>query len=132
MRVNNYLCHQEGKTLCKVTEICYEGKIVRIEDKYDINELDEMIDKKSSKPKVTKNKDKVRIFAQDQINKLELNGKVEKKDKKNIVKNLVKIFLTWIDKKVEKDAQQFEEVKGEMKKLLNRENFNNRLIKEMI
>ena len=82
-----------------MTEICYEDKVVRIEDKYTMNELDGKPDKNEIKVKFIKNKDKVRIFCQDQINKLELNGKVEKKDKKNIVKNLVKIFLAWVEKK---------------------------------
>ena len=82
-----------------MTEICYENKVVRIEDKFILNEIDGKLDQNEIKAKIVKNKDKVRIFCQDQINKLELNGKTEKKDKKNIVKNLVKIFLAWIEKK---------------------------------
>ena len=88
-------------------------------------------DQKEIKTKISTNKDKVRIFAGDQINKL--NGKVEKKDKKNIVKNLIKIFLAWLDKKnTDTTLKEFEDIKEEMKKLLSKENFNNRLIKEMI
>ena len=64
-------------------------------------------EKKESKAK----KDKVRIFCQDQINKLELNGKVEKRDKKNVAKNLVKLFLAWIEKKkIDKGPFSFKEV----------------------
>ena len=40
-----------------------------------------------------KNKDRVRIFCPDVVQKLESNGKVEKKDKKNIVKMLSKYSL---------------------------------------
>ena len=39
-----------------------------------------------------KNMEKVRIFAKD----VNVGGKKEKKDKKNIVKNIVKIFLSWL------------------------------------
>ena len=42
-----------------------------------------------------KNIEKVRIFAKD----ANPNGKKDKKDKKNIVKNIVKIFLSWLEKK---------------------------------
>ena len=58
-----------------------------------------------------KNKDRVRIFCPDVVQKLESNGKVEKKDKKNIVKNVVKIFVAWIEKKkIDKGLSEFEEV----------------------
>ena len=60
---------------------------------------------------MVKNRDKIRIFSQDQINKFEPNGKMEKKDRKNVVKNLVKIFLSWIEKKKKDDSsERFEEV----------------------
>jgi hypothetical protein len=39
-----------------------------------------------------KNIEKVRIFSKD----ARKNGKIEKKDKKNIVKNIVKIFISWL------------------------------------
>ena len=53
----------------------------------------------------------MRIFCPDAVQKLESNGKVEKKDKKNIVKNVVKIFVAWIEKKkIDKGLSEFEEV----------------------
>ena len=30
VKVNNYLCYQEGNNLYKVTEIIYEDKLIRI------------------------------------------------------------------------------------------------------
>ena len=60
--------------------------------------------------------------------------KHRKKDKKNIVKNIVKIFIAWIEKKkIEQDPElENERFSAEMKELLNKESFNNRLIKKMI
>ena len=37
VKVNNYLCYQDGEKLHKVTEIIYEDKIIRIEDCFDVN-----------------------------------------------------------------------------------------------
>ena len=54
------------------------------------------LDHPESEAKMGKNADKVRIFYKDSTKKLEKNKKGEKRDKKNIVKNLVKIFLAWI------------------------------------
>ena len=51
------------------------------------------------KPKTLKTNDKIRIFYQDHLNKIETNPQAERKDKKNIVKNIVKIFCSWIDRK---------------------------------
>ena len=46
---------------------------------------------------------------------------------------MVKLFLAWIDKKkADKGSHEFAEVEEEMKKLVSKENFNNRMIKEMI
>ena len=42
-----------------------------------------------------KKSEKVRIFSQDALR----NTKPQKKDKKNIVKNIVKIFMSWLEKK---------------------------------
>ena len=41
----------------------------------------------------------MRIFTKEMVAELEGNEKPEKKDKKNIVKNLVKIFICWLEKK---------------------------------
>lgn len=102
VKVNNYLCYQEGQNLYKITEIIYEDKLIRIEDKFEVN-VD--ADKINSTAVVTtiakkdknmsKNMEKIRIFSKD----AKKNGKVEKKDKKNIVKNIVKIFISWLEKK---------------------------------
>jgi hypothetical protein len=59
----------------------------------------DILENDQQKYKVPKNPDKVRIFYHDSLQKLERNGKSEKKDKKNIVKNIVKIFLSWLEKK---------------------------------
>ena len=67
IRVKNFLCYQEGNVLCKVTEIYFEGKVLRIQDKLEINEKTDL---NEFKAKAVKGKDKVRIFAQDQVNKL--------------------------------------------------------------
>ena len=37
MKVNNYLCCQEGKNLFKITEIIYQDKVIRIEDKLQVS-----------------------------------------------------------------------------------------------
>lgn len=34
VQVSNYLCYQHNGTLSKVTEITYEDKVIRIEDKF--------------------------------------------------------------------------------------------------
>lgn len=47
--------------------------------------------------KEIKRKEKVRIFSRDALR----NNKNEKKDKKNIVKNIVKLFMSWLGKKSE-------------------------------
>lgn len=73
--------------------------------------------------------EKVRIFSKD----LRKNGKAEKKDKKNIVKNIVKIFLSWLQKKdQEKKTEVWETALKELKNLLEVQNFNNRLIKNLV
>lgn len=36
VKVNNYLCYQEGNQLRKVTEIIYEDKLIKIEDIFDV------------------------------------------------------------------------------------------------
>lgn len=42
-----------------------------------------------------KTMEKIRIFSKD----AKKNGKIQKKDKKNIVKNIVKIYIAWLEKK---------------------------------
>lgn len=37
MKVNNYLCYQQGQNLYKITEIIYNDKIIRIEDKLQVS-----------------------------------------------------------------------------------------------
>lgn len=37
MKVNNYLCYQEGQNLYKITEIIYNDKVIRIEDKLQVS-----------------------------------------------------------------------------------------------
>ena len=93
------MCCQDGNILYKITEISYEDKTVRIEDRFEVSIEDRVELEIEGKQKGNKNSDKVRIFYQDSLSKLERNGKVEKKDKKNIVKNIVKIFLSWVEKK---------------------------------
>jgi len=34
VKINNYLCYQKGQTLFKITEIMYDDKMIRIEDKF--------------------------------------------------------------------------------------------------
>ena len=85
------------------------------------------------KDKALKSSDKVRIFYQDSSHKIEKNGKTEKKDKKNIVKNIIKIFISWLEKKkIDKAPEEFEKAEKELKNVLTVENFNNRLIKSII
>lgn len=79
--------------------------------------------------KGSKNIEKVRIFAKD----VRKNSKNEKKDKKNIVKNLVKIFISWLEKKQAEKAQgNWTEALAQLKAMLQKENFNNRLIKNIV
>ena len=74
VKVNNYLCRQDGNFLIKVTEILYEGKIITIEDKFHINtelertgnHLEETITRMPNKKRNTK--EKLRIFASE-VNK---------------------------------------------------------------
>ena len=76
-----------------------------------------------------KNIEKVRIFSKDSRK----NGKIEKKDKKNIVKNIVKIFISWLQKKQnDKQNQVWQTALSELKKMLELQNFNNRLIKNIV
>lgn len=79
--------------------------------------------------KTCKNIEKVRIFSKG----MKKNSKHEKKDKKNIVKNIVKIFVTWLEKKrSDKGQGNWVEALAELKQLLQKENFNNRLIKNIV
>lgn len=60
-------------------------------------------------------------------------SKAEKRDKKNIVKNVVKIFYSWLEKNTDETGQpQQEAALGQLQNLLGKENYNNRLIKKMI
>lgn len=79
VKVNNYLCYQEGENLYKITEIIYEDKLIRIEDKFEVNvDADKMnstavvttIAKKEKN--MSKNMEKIRIFSKD----VKKNGKV--------------------------------------------------------
>ena len=99
VKVNNYLCYQNDNNLYKITEIIYEDKLIRIEDKFEVNvdpnklKINTNASSSLVKEKHTgKNIEKVRIFAKD----VNVGGKKEKKDKKNIVKNIAKIFLSWL------------------------------------
>ena len=100
VKVNNYLCQQIGNYLTKVTEIIYEDKLIRIEDKFEVSYVPEKVElrtetfkKKRSETKSLKNenREKVRLFGSENCK----NGS-EKKDKKNIVKNIVKMFHSWV------------------------------------
>ena len=60
---------------------------------------------------MVKKRDKLVIFRMEPEEDIEPRGKSDKKDRKNIVKNIVKIFLAWLQqKKTEKSSDQFEEV----------------------
>lgn len=43
VKVDNFLCYQDGNNLYKVTEIAYEDKVVRIEDKFEVKEIEQKI-----------------------------------------------------------------------------------------
>lgn len=51
----------------------------------------------------------------------------KKKDLKNIVKNIVKIFLNWVEKELGNEG----ECKGVMEELLESHKYNNSLLKAM-
>ena len=70
---------------------------MRIEDKFEVN-FEGRKDLGELRRKSSKNQDKIRIFCQESMRNEDKDGKVEKKDKKNIVKNIVKIFIAWIEK----------------------------------
>jgi hypothetical protein len=36
VKVDNFLCYQEGNVLSKITKISYEDKVVMIEDKFEV------------------------------------------------------------------------------------------------
>jgi hypothetical protein len=36
VKVDNFLCYQEGNNLSKITKISYEDKVVMIEDKFEV------------------------------------------------------------------------------------------------
>lgn len=98
VKINNYLCYQEDNRLHKVTEIIYEDKLIRIQDYFVVNLDEDKVKKQESlvvkkKERANgKNPEKVRIFSKDALK----NHKNSKTDKKNIVKNIVKIFLSWL------------------------------------
>ena len=61
-----------------------------------------------------------------------VQGKSHKKDKKNIVKNIIKMFLSWLQsKKNEKDLSQYDFAASELREMMAAENYNNRLIKNI-
>ena len=41
VRVNNFLCYQDGNILSKVTEIFLPDRVIRIEDKLEFDEKNE-------------------------------------------------------------------------------------------
>lgn len=61
-----------------------------------------------------RNVEKVRMFNKN-LNKQGKNGK---KDKKNIVKNVIKIFHAWLDKKVQKSSSTYILAFEQLQKLL--------------
>ena len=58
---------------------------------------------------------------------------MEKKDKKNIVKNIVKLFLSWLEKRCgDRNDKKLDEAQDTLRELVAKENFNNRLIKNIV
>ena len=72
--------------------------MIRIEDKFEVNagNINDILEHDPQKNIGNRVSDKIRIFYHDPLQKFERNGKPEKKDKKNIVKNIVKIFVSWL------------------------------------
>jgi hypothetical protein len=72
VRVKNYLCVQEGNSLYKTTEIYFENKMVKIDDKFevDIRNLDDLLEHDLPKNISARCSDKVRIFHHDSLQKL--------------------------------------------------------------
>lgn len=138
VKVNNYLCQQNGNYLSKVTEIIYEDKLIRIEDRFEVSYVPEKMEvrmenfetKKSGvKNAKSENREKVRLFGAENCK----NGGPEKKDKKNIVKNIVKMFHTWLESmNIEKKSNSASDAFSELNRLISMEKFNNRLIKNIV
>lgn len=71
---------------------------------------------------------KVRLFNQ----RSGLDNGSEKKDKRNIVKNVVKIFLSWAENRGSSERERWRLVLSALRDLIRREHFNNRLIMKMV
>lgn len=134
-----------GNTIKKITEIIHKNKKYSIEDNYSLHlpagqqqmGTRETKDGTSTNDSDNKNEDKkIYIFKKQKKNKFARDKKPEQliRNTKNITKNFCKAFLAFLksDKVIDREPIQIREGIATYNRLLERNKYNNKLIKKII
>lgn len=127
--VRNFVCKKVDNTLRKRTEIVIGRRMIVLEDQYIFSDQMFIVDgdKKAQSESDTNASTSSSKAKEEDLEMTSLD--CSRRDKKNVVKNIIKAFEVWLKGALAKDSGQgYAESKKVLDKLLAKIKFNNQLI----
>lgn len=135
--ITNYICRKVGERVFKKTEIRIGHQLIVLEDSYQFEDFQQPLEEAAIKPEIELD---TNASLEDQkfkpAEETSTEEQLEKRDRKNVVKNIVKAFESWLRQELSqekyRDQTSLHNSRKTLERMVVKVKFNNRLINNLI